>query len=137
MPALVAIKEDPIMKRTIERFASLAVIATMLIVTITATASAAKNEGKQFLLNGRVIEIDREAHTLLVEDRWSEKLYLVYMPEGATVRLTIGFSARISAPEFNDLRKNDYILARVKRTETEHLTRLKDGREVVVLSVVK
>jgi hypothetical protein len=125
------------MKRMIERSITLAAIVTMVIVTIAATASAAKSEGKAFLLNGRVIEIDREDRTLLVEDRWTEKLYMVYMPEGATVRLTIGFSARISAPEFKDLRKNDYILARVKRTDTEHLTRLIDGREVVVLSVVK
>jgi hypothetical protein len=137
MLALLAIKEDPTMKRMLERSVALAAIAVMVIATITTTASATKGEHKRFLLYGRVVEIDREDRTLLVADRLSEKLYLVYMPEGATVRLAFGFSTRISAPGFHDLYKNDQIIARVKRADTDHLTRLEDGRQVVVLSVAK
>jgi hypothetical protein len=59
------------------------------------------------------------------------------MPEGARVRFALGFSTRVSAPEFQDLRKNDHIIAQVKRTDSDHLTRLEDGRQVVVLTVAK
>ena len=75
-----------------------------------------------------------EASFKQIEDYWSKKLYSVHVPEGETFRISFGMNMRKAEPEFKDARRNDRVSMRCIRTEKEHLSRLDDGREVVVLT---
>ena len=125
------------MKRMIQRSIALTACAAIALTMITATASAAKRGKNSFELYGRVLKVDQKARTALIDDKWSDKLYLVYMPKGATVKITFGQNMRLSTPAFEDIHKNDRIQARVSRGSTEHLAQLEDGRQVVVVSVTR
>jgi hypothetical protein len=83
---------------------------------------------------GRVLKIDSKERTLLISDHWSKKLYLVTMPEGARLQIFHGICRSYDSPTFDNVYKSDIVRVRCTRTDQEHLARLDDGRQVVVLT---
>ncbi len=81
-----------------------------------------------------MLQVNPGERTLLVSDLWSEKLYLVSVPKGETLKITFGLYAKTTEPGFEQVRRNDRVRMRCIRSEKDHLARLDDGREVVVLT---
>jgi hypothetical protein len=113
-------------------------LALTVLITLTSLAMAApKTErSSRITVEGRVLQINPEARTLLVSDLWSKKLYLVTVPKEAGFRITFGMNAHYGDPKFSDVRQNDRVRMRCTRNSREHLSRLNDGREVVVLTAI-
>ena len=85
----------------------------------------------------RVLKIDKQERTMLVSDQWTKKLYLVNVPEGAAFQITFGQNMKMSQPGFRDTNKNDRVRILCKRTDKEHLAKLADGSEAIVLTVTE
>jgi|GEM_PF-1098543 len=122
------------MKRITQRSVALAVTLMLAMATLAMSAPKSDRSSKYLKIEGQVLQVNQKARTLLVEDQWSKKLYSVYVPKGETFRITFGMNMRKAEPEFKDARRNDRVSLRCIRTENEHLSRLDDGREVVVLT---
>jgi hypothetical protein len=86
---------------------------------------------------GRVLKIDSKERTLLISDHWSKKLYLVTMPEGARLQVFFGICKSYDFPTFENVNKTDIVRVRCIRTDQEHLSRLDDGRQMVVLTAAR
>ncbi len=84
-----------------------------------------------------MLKIDKQERTLLVADQWTKKLYLVNVPEGATFKITFGQSMKMSQPGLSDTNKNDRVNLRCKHADKEHLAKLDDGSEAIVLTVTE
>ena len=122
------------MERITQRSVALAVTLMLALATLAMSAPKSDRSTKYLRIEGQVLQVNQKARTLLVSDYWSKKLYLVNVPKGETVPITFGMNMNIAAPEFRDVRRNDRIRVRCIRSENEHLARLDDGREVVVLT---
>ena len=122
------------MKRITKRSVALAI--TLVLAFATLATSAPKSEGarKQLKIEGRVLQINKEARTLLVADRWSDKLYLVSVPKDETLKITFGLKMNLAEANFRDVNQDDRVRVRCIRSQ-EHLARLDDGRQVTVLAV--
>lgn len=116
---------------------SIALSITLMLVLATAAMSAPKSERSRKYLNieGRVLQVNRDARTLIVSDLWSKKLYLVNVPKGETFRITFGMYMKNAEPGIEHVRRNDRVRMRcIRSSDKEHLARLDDGREVVVVT---
>ena len=124
------------MKQTIQRSISLVGIA---LVTIGLAIGAPKTERakSEFTVYGRVLKIDSKERTLLISDHWSKKLYLVTMPEGTRLKIFFGICQSYDSPTFDNVYQTDIVRVRCIRSDREHLARLDDGREMVVLTAVR
>jgi hypothetical protein len=120
------------MKRVSSLFA-VVVISIVAFSTIAMSAPKAEHGNKRFLLEGKVIHINRQQRTMLVEEQYSDKLYLVKVPDGRTFKITFGLFMNLAEAGFRDVRLNDNIRVECKRTSTEHLARLEDGRQAIEL----
>ena len=122
------------MKHITQRGAALALTLTMFLTLAAAAIGAPKNDRAKILtVSGRVLQVDEKARTLLVDDYWSKKLYLVTVPKGETFQITFGLNMKVGEPELWQAHKNDRVRIRCIRNE-EHLSRLDDGRQVVVMT---
>lgn len=119
--------------KTIKRLGSIA-IAFALLGTLASAASKTQRTNKYFTVAGTVLEINERARTLLVAERQSEKLYLIAVPEGVNFKISFGRYMRMAEPGFNDVNIGERVEIRCKRTGTEHLATLQDGRKVFVLT---
>jgi hypothetical protein len=124
------------MRRTIQRSISLVGIA---LVTIGLAMGAPKTERakSEITVYGRVLKIDTKERTLLISDHSSKKLYLVTMPEGAQLKIFFGICRTFDSPTFNNVYKSDIVRVRCSQPDQEHLGRLDDGRQVVVLTAAR
>lgn len=123
-----------------KRIASIFAIAVMSIVGLSSlglSAPKAERDGKIFTLEGRVISINQKARTLLVDDRSSDKLYLVTVPEGKSLKITFGLHMNLAEASFDDVRRSNTVRIECKRTATEHLARLEDGTQAIVVIVAR
>jgi hypothetical protein len=114
-------------------------LALTIVITLASIAIGApktERSRKSFTVEGRVLQVNKDARTLLVSDRWSKTLYLVTVPKDTSFRITFGMNMRIGEPQFSDVNRNDRVRMRCIRSSGEHLSRLSDGREVVVLSAI-
>jgi hypothetical protein len=125
------------MKKYSTRSTILAVVFALAISSIALAMPPAEKGRKNFMIYGRVLKIDQEARTLMVADKHSEKLYLVAVPEGMSVRITFGASAGLSSAEFKDVQKNNRIVARVAHRGSDHLARAEDGRQLIAVTVTE
>ena len=123
------------MERITQRSVALAVTLMLALATLAMSAPKSERSTKYLTIEGQVLQVNQKSRTLLVEDYWSKKLYSVYVPKGETFRISFGMNMRKAEPGFEDARRNDRVRLRCIRTEKEHLARLDDGREVVVLTV--
>ena len=92
---------------------------------------------KHVTIYGRVLKIDKQERTMLVADQWTKKLYLVNVAEGATFKITFGQNMKMSQPGFRDANKNDKVRIICRRADKEHLAKLDDGSEAIVLTVMR
>jgi len=122
------------MERIIQRSAALAVTLVLAFGTVAMSAPKSERASKYLTVEGRVLQINQKARTLLVSDMWSDKLYLVSVPKDTTIRITFGMY-RGDAADFQQVTRNSRVRMRCVRNG-EHLARLGDGREVVVLTAV-
>jgi broad specificity polyphosphatase/5'/3'-nucleotidase SurE len=121
------------MERITQRTVALAVAIMLGLATLAMSASKTESSSKYLTIQGKVLHINQKARQLLVSDSWTKKLYLVNVPEGAGFRITFGMNMKLSEPAFRDVRRNDRVRLRCERIG-EHLARLDDGREVVVMT---
>jgi hypothetical protein len=103
------------------------------LTTLAMSAPKSERSSKHLKILGKVLHINEKERQLLVSDYWTKKLYLVNVPEGSTIRITFGMNMKKAEPGFEDVHRNDRVSLRCVRTG-EHLARLDDGREVVVLT---
>ena len=124
------------MRQTIQRSISLLGIA---LVTIGLAMGAPKTERakSEITVYGRVLKIDKKERTLLISDHSSKKLYLVTMPEGSRLQVFFGICRTCDYPSFDSVYKSDLVRVRCIRTDQEHLARLDDGRQAVVLTAAR
>jgi len=122
------------MERITQRSVALTVTLMLALATLAMGAPKSERSKKYLTIEGRVLQVNREARTLLVSDHWSKKIYLVNVPKGETFRITFGLNMRTAEPQFKDVNRNDRVRMRCIRGEKEHLALLDDGREVVVLT---
>lgn len=117
--------------KTITRLGSI-VAGFTLLSTLALAAPKTQGAGKYIKVAGTVVQIDAKDRTLLVEDRHANKLYLIEVPEGEIFKVTFGRYMRMAEPGFEDVICGERIEIRCKRDAAEHLSRLEDGRTVVV-----
>lgn len=120
--------------RITQRSVALAVTLMLALATLAISAPKSERSRKDLTIEGRVLQVNPAARTLLVADDWSKKLYWVNVPKGDSFRITFGLNMKTAEPEIDQVRRNDRVVMRCIRTDKEHLARLDDGREVVVLT---
>lgn len=123
-----------------KRISSLFAIAVISIVGLSSPGMSAPKAGltgKIFTLEGRVVSIDRKARTLVVDDRSSDKVYLVRVPEGKSLKITFGLHMNLAEAGFDDVRQSNKVRMECKRSSDEHLARLEDGTQAIVVTVVR
>ena len=116
---------------------SIAAALTLMLAFATVAMSAPKSEksSKRITLEGRVLQINNDARTLLVSEFWTKKLYLVTVPKGESFQITFGLNMKQPEPGLWHVRKNDRVRMRVTRSSNnEHLARLADGQEVIAVT---
>ena len=118
--------------RTITRFGSI-IAAFALLGTLAVAAPKTERAKRYFDVAGKVIQIDQKDRTLLVKDRKSN-LYEIRVPEGATFKITFGRYMKMVEPGFNDVKTGERVEIRCKADNTDHLSRLDDGRTVIRLT---
>lgn len=119
------------MKRATIKF----LVPTIVIFAMAASAVASTTitSHKYFELSGKVLKVDQKNRTLLVADMFSDKLYIVKVPEGSIFKITFGINARYNEPTLRDVFKGDRIKANCTRSNEDHLARLEDGRTAIVM----
>jgi hypothetical protein len=124
------------MNRIAQRNIALAV--TLVIALATAAMSAPKSHraSRYLTVEGQVVQIDQKARTLLVADEWSDTLYLVSVPKSGTFKITFGLNMNVAEAALWQARRNDRVRMSCIRGE-EHLARLDDGRQVVVMTAAQ
>jgi hypothetical protein len=122
------------MKRITQRGA-LAVTIVLALATLAVSAPKSDRASKKLVVEGRVLQVDQKARTLLVSDLWSKKLYLVNVPKGSTYRITFGLNMKVSEPEISHTHRNDRVRINCIRNQ-EHLAQI-DGREVVGMTATR
>ncbi|MEK6299281.1 MAG: hypothetical protein AABO41_01045 [Acidobacteriota bacterium] len=122
------------MKRISSLFA-IAVISIVGLSSLGMSAPKAGQAGKSFTLEGRVVSIDQKARTLLVDDQSSDKLYLVTVPEGRSIKIKFGLQMNLAEARFDQVRRKNIVRIECKRSATEHLAQLEDGTQAIVVIV--
>jgi hypothetical protein len=128
------LKEKLIMKRITQRSAALTLTLVLAFAAVAMGSPKSERAGKYLSISGRVLQINQKARTMLVADSWSDKLYLVSVPKGESFKITFGMNMKKAEAQFEDTNTNDRVAIRAFRSE-EHLARLDDGRQVVLLTV--
>ena len=121
------------MKRITQRSAALTLTLVLAFAAVAMGAPKSERTSKYLSISGRVLQINEKARTMLVADTWSPKLYLVNVPKGETFKITFGMNMKRSEAAFEDVHRNDRVSVRAIGGE-EHLARLDDGRQVVLLT---
>ena len=124
------------MKRISSLFA-IAAISVFAFSTLGMSATKTERGGKIFTLEGRVIRVDQKSRTMLVDDQSSDKLYLVTVPQGKTFKVTFGLSMNRAEAGISQVHSNDKVRIECKRSASEHLARLEDGRQAIVLTAAR
>ena len=116
-----------------------AVLAALFVLGATQLAFAGKSERnhRRIFVNGQVLKIDQKDRTLLVSDRWTKKLYLVTVPQGAEFRITFGANMRITYPEFKDVQKYNMVQMICTQSGEEHLATLDDGTKAITVVAIR
>jgi hypothetical protein len=120
------------MKR-ISRLFAVAVISVFAFSSLGMSAPKANRGSKSFTLNGRVISVDRKAQTLLVDDFSSDKLYLVTVPDGKTFKITFGLHMNLAQAGIWQVHPKNNVRIECKRSASDHLAQLEDGRQAIVV----
>jgi hypothetical protein len=106
----------------------------LAVSSLSFVAPKAEAATKYSTVSGQVVKIDTKARTLLISDRSNERLYLVSMPEGSTLKITWGRYMRMAEPGFGDVYTKDRVEIRCFRTDSEHLAQVENGRTAIKLT---
>lgn len=130
----IVAKETRTMNRTTHRSISLAASIVLALSSFAIAAPRAEAAGKHYKVTGQVLKIDAKQRTLLVADRRNQQVYLVSMPEGAALKITLGRFMRMAEPGFGDVFEKDRVEIRCFRADAEHLAQFDDGRKAIKLT---
>ena len=119
------------MKRNAIKFLAPTMIILALVTIATASVTAKNN--KYMELKGKVLKVDEKNRTMLVADSFSDKLYIVKVPEGSIFKITFGIHRMYSEPGLRDVYKGDRISAFCKHSDDDRLAKLEDGRTAIVM----
>ena len=119
------------MNRIRQRSIAFAAALALTFITLTTSAPNASASTRYRTITGRVLKIDSKGRKILVADRSTKKLYLVNVPEEASIKVKFGRSMQMSEAGLEDIDRKNVVELRIKRTEKEHLSKLYDGREVI------
>jgi hypothetical protein len=117
------------------RAAAIALATVFALSSFAYAAPKHERDSKRIEVFGRVLKIDKQARTFLVNDYWTKKLYLVNVPENATFKITFGQYMRLSQPAFGNVSKRDQVRMLCRYNDNEHLARMDDGRQAIVLTI--
>ena len=121
--------------RNITRRSAAMTVAFLLALSSMALAAPKSERAKEHLtLYGKVLRVNQKARMMLVSEHSTKKLFLVNVPEGASFQITFGRNMKLSRPEIWEVFKNDRVRLICARTDREHLARLEDGSQVVLLT---
>ena len=119
-----------------KRISSISIVALISVLALSSVGmSATKTQptDKRFTLTGRVLRVDRKAGTMLVNDQWSQKLYLVKVPDGTTFKITFGIHMNRAEAGIWLVNPNDHVSVECRRSTQERLAKLEDGRQAILL----
>lgn len=122
------------MERLTRQSAALTLTLMLALATVAMSAPKSERSRKYITIEGRVLEVNPAARTMIVADAWSKTLYRVNVPKGESFRITFGMNMKTTEPGIDLVRRSDRVRVRCIRTEKEHLARLDDGRTVVVMT---
>ena len=116
-----------------KRISNLFVIAVISIIGLSSLGMSAPkaHRSKSFTLEGRVISIDRKARTLLVDDQSSDKVYLVTVPEGKSLKVKFGLQMNLAEARFDQVRRKNTVRIVCRRPATDAISKLEDGTEAI------
>jgi hypothetical protein len=107
--------------RTFFSAASLAMAAALTLGAAQAASAGTKSgTSKSFKLTGVIVDVDRDARTLTVQNTGESKTTIVHVPEGRTVRLS-RFGNSTGAPQsvtFEHAQRGHHVSLKVKTAET-------------------
>jgi hypothetical protein len=107
--------------RTFFSATSLALAAAITIGSAQAALAGSKTRASEpFRLTGVIVDYDRDARTLTVKSTGENRLTVVHVPEGRSVRLS-KFGNSATAPSnvnFEHAQRGQHVNLSVKRTET-------------------
>lgn len=121
------------MKRIRQRNVALAVTFVLALASLAMSAQKSERLSKYLIVEGRVLQIDQKARTMLVADMWSDTLYLVNVPQSETFKIVFGMNMNVHEPELWQASRNNRIRVRCARSQ-EHLARIDVGRQAVVMT---
>src|SRR5262245_33769036 len=121
-----------IMKHRIQKTTVFSVMIMLALSTLAFGAPKGNRSRKHLTIEGRVISIDQENRTLVVNDRWSGKTYLVDVPENATFKITFGINMNLAEASFEDVHRKDRVRLECIRNQ-DHLSSLDNGRQVTAM----
>lgn len=119
------------MKRSMQRNLTLAVMLMLAAAALGLAAPKSDRSSRYLTIDGQVLQVNRDARTLLVADLWSKKLYLVHVPKEESFQITFGVNMKTPEAGIRQVNRNDRVRMRCIRADKEHLARLDDGREAV------
>jgi len=118
--------------RIINKISSIATVF-VLLGGLALAAPKANHESKYLIITGKILKSNDKDRTLLVEDNFAKKLYLVNVPEGSVLKITFGRYMNMAEPGFEHVRAGERVRIRCSRN-SEHLSRIEGGREVISLT---
>jgi hypothetical protein len=125
------------MKNITRRAIAFAAVFALSLSSVTLAAAKDDRADKYLTLYGKVLKVNEKARCILVSQRKTGKLYLVNVPEGASIKITFGRNMNRLQPDIRDIFKYDRVKVTCARTDNEHLSRLEDGRQAAVLTAAR
>jgi hypothetical protein len=119
-----------------KRISSISIIALISVLALSSfgmSATKTQRTDKRFTLSGRVLSVDRKAGTMLVNDQWSEKLYIVKVPDEKTFMITFGIHMNRAEAGIWLVNPKDHVSIECRRSTPERLAQLEDGQQAIVL----
>ena len=119
-----------------KRISSIFVMTLISLIALSSvgmSATKTHRTDKIFTLRGCVLSVDHTAGTMLVNEQWSEKLYLVKVPDGVTFKITFGINMNRTEAGIWLVNPKDHVSIECRRPTSERLARLEDGRQAISL----
>ena len=111
----------------------LTAILTMAIGSAAVASASNSHSRKYFTIEGRVLQVDTKAQTILVADNQSDRLYLVSVPGEGSFKITFGLYRQYDSPDVQHVFKNDLVKVRCLANDSDRYARLESGRDAVIV----
>jgi len=111
----------------------LTAILTMAIGSAAIATASNSHSRKYFTIEGKVLQVDTKAQTILVADNQSDKLYLVSVPVEGSFKITSGLYRLYDSPDVEHVFKNDVVKVRCLANDSGRYARLEGDRDAVIV----